>query len=463
VLPKDWADDKGPEFLSLPDDLAHLFDVFLHRLAGREPLEMVLRTAVRCGATQVMLERDYIDADYRSEFANFYAETFRPLPDRCQRLHFFDPEERQYFGFSVMRPIIGRPVSRSVIAPPPPLRPHISCLIESKASPYGYLFTVRGFPFISQDYQYGRCAHAAIWMVAHYFHLRFARPRYYVSDIVEASREPAYLYRHTPSSGLTHPQMNAALDVLGMPAINYILEELPAEETPETVACRYLNSGLPVIVLGDNHARVLIGYGAEKDGTIFFICNDDARGPYRVIQDARTAYAGAGPEATHWERLVVPTPGRIYLAGEAAEREGGLALKAELGKDEGSHELLERFEAGKLRLRSYVTDIASYKRRLRERNLSPDVVNWHARASSSHWVWVVELQDRAAAAVGPDCVVGEVAIDATSDDIKPNFLFANLPGRVMRWAELGAQTQTAPSSQTELYRSGSALHVAAPV
>jgi hypothetical protein len=462
VLPEDWATDAGPEFLTLPDDLSRLFDDYLHRLSGREPLEVVVRTAVRCGATQVLLERNYIDADYRSEFANFYAETFRPLPDRCQRLHFIDPKERRYFGYSVIRPIIGRPVSRSMLSPPPPLRPHISCQVNSQASPYGYRFTARGFLFISQDYQYGRCAHAAIWMVAHYFHLRFARPRYYVSDIVEASREPAYLYRHTPSSGLTHPQMNAALDALGMPAINYVLDDLPDGETPETVACRYLNSGLPVIVLGDQHARVLIGYGAEQDGTLFFVCNDDARGPYRVIQDARTAYAGAGPERTKWERLVVPTPGRIYLTGEAAEREGGLALAAELDKEEGSRPLLERFEA-QLRLRSYVTDIASYKRNLRERNLSADVVNWHARTSSSHWVWVVELQDRAAAADGPECVVGEVVIDATSDDIKPNFLFANLPGRVMRWAQLGAQTETAPSTQTELYRSACALHVAGPV
>ena len=459
MLPADWEDDDGPQILALPKDLGELFETYLGNLGGREPAESVIRNAIRCGATEVLVERNYIDADYRSEFANFYAQTFRPLPDRCRRLHFIDSAERRYFGFSVMRPIIGRPVSRTVLMPPESLSPHISCRAPSQASPYGFRFTAHGFPFISQDYQYGRCAHAAIWMVAHYFHLAFRRPRYYVSDIVEASREPAWLYRHTPSSGLTHPQINAALDSLEMPAINYILDGLPDGETPETVACRYLNSRLPVIVLGANHARVVIGYGEEEDGTLFFIGNDDARGPYRVIHFEA---AEAEEQTIRWERLVVPIPGRIYLAGEAAEREGSLALAGEIKKDDELAELGSRWERNDLRVRTYVSEIASYKHRLRQRGLAPEVAAWHARVSSSHWVWVVELQDRTAAAEGPDCVVGEVVIDATSDDIKPNFLCANLPGKMMRWQALGAPTLSAESNQKDLYRSGCALHVAGP-
>jgi hypothetical protein len=465
MLPDDWAEERGPEILSFPKDLQDYFRRYVFDLEGGRPAQWVTRTAVRAGATSVMVERNYIDADYRNEFANFYAQTFRHLPDRCQRLHFADLKTREYQGFAVMRPILGRPVCRTMLAPPPGLAPYVSCLTQSRAFPYGFRFGIRGFPFISQDYQYGVCAHAAIWMVAHYFHLEFRRPRFYVSDIVEGAKQSPYIYRQVPSVGLTHEQISAALEALRMPAISYVLDELPQSENSHTIACRYLNSRLPVILLGGQHARVLIGYGADDHGELFFICNDDARGPYLAIQDAETAYAEAeveDAEAVTWERLVVPVPGRIYLAGEPAEREGALALRRELAKAADLSEILKSVEDGDTRVRTYVSEIADYKRRLRGRGVPPEVVAHHARISCSHWVWIVELQDRSLAAKGRRCVLGEVVIDATSDGLKPNFLFANLPGRVMRWEALGGPTLSADVPKGEPYETGCALHAPSP-
>lgn len=458
MLPDDWSEDAGPRLLELPEELKALFDLYHHRLGGGPVFRQVLGNAIACGANQVLVERGYIDADYRSEFANFYAETFRPLPDRCHRLHFLNSEERRYCGYSVMRPIMGRPVSRTLLAATPNLRPHIACLAESRAYPYGASFSVESFPFISQDYQYGRCAHAAIWMVALYFHLRFDRARFHISDIVEAARQPSQAFRQTPSSGLTHPQITAALEALRMPPISYNLDELPRNETPESVACRYLNSRLPVIVLGGEHARVLLGYGVEAKNRLFFICNDDARGPYRPVQDS--GFSALRRQRDHtWERLVVPMPGRIYLAGEAAEKEGGFALERELGRHDDLRSYHRANLNGKYRRRTYVTTSAKYRQGLRNRGLSNDVIQWHSRCNASHWVWVIELQDRKAAALGNRCVIGEIVIDATSDDRAPNFFSANLPGYLKRWNELGGETQTETSSHRDLYQSGCALHV----
>jgi Papain-like cysteine protease AvrRpt2 len=462
MLPEDWSRDREPLLLALPGDLEELFEIYLRELKGGRIFERVVRRAIAVGADSVLVERPYIDADYRSEFAGFYAEVYRDLPDRAHRLHFLDRAARNYCGYVTIRPILGRPVSRTMLEPPPALAPHVSCLARSKASPYGAEFTAQGFPFISQDYQYGVCAHAAIWMVALYFHLHFGRPRIHLSDIVEAARQPAYGHRRTPSNGLTHPQMNAALETLGMSAINYIFGQLPEGETPEMIACRYLNSRLPVIVLGSGHARVLVGYGADVDaGGLFFVCHDDARGPYRAIGDPGRGRDEGSPDG-HWERLVVPLPGRIYLAGEAAEQEGGLALRRELAKHEELRHHVAALGRGERRLRTYVTTIADYLHRLRDRGISADVQRWHALTGASHWVWVVELQDTAAAARGRECVLGEVIIDTTSDDREPNFLSANLPGYKMRWVALGAPTDTQAAEQRELYETGCALHVATP-
>lgn len=461
MLPGDWSRHRAPELLALPQGLGQLFDSYLHDLDGGKLFEDMVAGAVAAGADSVLVERSYIDADWRSEFAGFYAEVYRELPDRAHRLHFLDSVNRRYCGYTTIRPVLGRPVSRTMLVPPPALAEHIACLADSKASPYGARFSVRGFPFLSQDYQYGVCAHAAIWMVSLYFHLAFGRPRHHMSDIVEAARQPAQAFRQIPSNGLTPAQITAALETLEMPPLTYIMGELPRGETPETVACRYLNSRLPVILLGSGHARVLVGYGAERGGRLFFVCHDDARGPYRPIEDS---WAGPDrkPDDGHWERLVVPMPGRIYLAGEAAEREGGLVLRRGLAEHEELHHHLAALERGERRLRTYVTTIADYLHRLRARGVSSDVYRWHAQAGTSHFVWVVELQDVAAAAEGHECVLGEVLVDATSDDLSPNFLSAHLPGHKMRWAELGAPTETQPAEQTDLYRTGCALNVPTP-
>jgi hypothetical protein len=159
---------------------------------------------------------------------------------------------------------------------------------------------------------------------------------------------------------------------------------------------------------------------------------------------------------------VVPLPGRIYLAGEAAEITARLIFEEKLEEHDHLKPFAQALAHGQLRLRTYVTRISDYKRQLRSRGLPEDVRAWHANQSASHWVWVVELQDVAAATKGPVCALGEIAIDATSDDQWANPLFANLPGRTIQWPELGTNTREAESSQDSLYRTGCALHARTP-
>jgi hypothetical protein len=463
-LPEDWAAvSRGPETIELPGGWRRL----MLRYAGMgrsKPLDRIFKhTLGRENPTQVQLESGYIDEDFRDEYANFYAKTYRELPTRCERLHFFDTrdkEERRYLGYVILRPIVGRPVSRTMLGPPKGLAPHVSCLTVGRASAWGYPLSVNGFPFISQDEQLGSCAHAAIWMVALYFHLRFARPRYHLSDLAKSARLHQDVHPALPSAGLTGRQISAVLHDLEMtPMIYRIDDDLP--DAAESIACRYLNSGLPVILLNETpqagHAKVLIGYGRDEKG-LFFVHHDDQRGPYRKAR----ALVGRLPEATHrggLNALVVPMPGRIYLSGEAAERWGRLVFE-KLIEDFKLGDLAGGLEAGRLRLRCYVIESAAYMRALRTRAPVEDVVQWHTGIAASHWLWVVELQNREAAMASPACVLGEVAIDATSDDNWVNPLFGNLPGVTFEWPSLGEEIEWEESAQDGTpYRTGCALHV----
>jgi hypothetical protein len=449
MLPDQWAQPHLPPLnLSLPGGWPQLKRRYERLNGSSKVLPAVYRLAHQLNATQASIEFDYIDADYRDEFSHFYATTFRALPDRCERIHYF--KEGDYLGFSVIRPIGERPVSRTLLPPPPDLLDAVGATCECKVHPYGFPYDVGGFPFLSQDFQFGVCAHAAIWMIALYYHLSRSHGRYFISDVVEAAQQHA-LGRSVPSAGLNQLQIATALRQLKLPPLQYVPESLlQLDETFDQLACRYLNSRIPVLLLVPRHTLVLIGYGKKPDGELFFVAHDDARGPYRVIGGS-----GANPHLP-WNGLVVPLPGKIYLTAEAAERTG----REYLGRLIDTEDSLESLRGTALRYRTYATEIAEYKSSLVNRGLPSDVVSWHQLTSASHWIWIIEVQDADAAAKGKDCVVGELAIDATSDPLTPFALFGNLPTMMMRWEELNGPMSKASSDQSldARYETGAAIH-----
>ena len=131
-LPKDWAAvSRGPETIQLPAGWRKL----MLRYAGMgrsKPLDRIFKHTVgRENPTLAQLESGYIDEDFRDEYSNFYAKTYRELPTRCERLHFFDTSDQdaqRYLGYIILRPIVGRPVSRTMLSPPARLAQHVSCL-----------------------------------------------------------------------------------------------------------------------------------------------------------------------------------------------------------------------------------------------------------------------------------------------------------------------------------------------
>src|SRR5258708_4689527 len=82
----------------------------------------------------ILIERNYIDKDYRVTYYNFYSKKGRRYRPYCVRLHFFDatisfdeaalrlsaPDghlSNGYFGFMVLRPIGVGTIGRSVLTP----------------------------------------------------------------------------------------------------------------------------------------------------------------------------------------------------------------------------------------------------------------------------------------------------------------------------------------------------------
>jgi hypothetical protein len=170
----------------------------LVRLEQRQPDDKQARY-LRCylhdlSARSIVVEPNYFDRDYLSEFAAFYATTAAGYPNICQRLHFFscsvtrpmfaravggdarvaDALNEAYLGHVIVRPIPGSPFGRTV------LRTYPDDEGERRGTPRimepwrwyeshvaGLTLRVRGLAWQQQDSAVGSCATVALWSLLH--------------------------------------------------------------------------------------------------------------------------------------------------------------------------------------------------------------------------------------------------------------------------------------------------------
>ena len=395
-----------------------------------------------------MIERRYIDADYRDEHSKFYSTTFRRYPSVAHRVHFFadappaalsDPDVPYdfqgltYLGYTVLRPVPGAPVGRTVLRVPDRWVKQVTCTVEETVNVFGVELKVKGTPFMAQDAQLSRCAHTTTWVAAYINHRRFTGPRVLPGAIADAVVAAGGLGRSVPSPGLTMAQMSETCRAVELPPLVYPLQNLAEGETIPRVLCRYLNSGIPVIVVGRGHAFVVVGYGRERNAlgeeTLYFVRQDDEVGPYeRIDHWALDPYSP-------WQHAIVPLPQKVYLAGEDAETIGVGRLRNALHvtSDHDAKTLLSRWDARDVTVRSSVVTSNEFKRDLARRGMPPGLRAVYSRLPMSRYVWVVELQDRRLRDEGAPSVLAEAVVDATDHPRDPHALAWRVPGLITAW------------------------------
>lgn len=424
----------------------HLMDEY----GGTNPkvLGSVLSHAVKgLRARGVLVEYRYIDADYRSEHSRFYSTTFRRYPSIAHRLHFFekllDPKviadtsesvdfsEYGYLGYTVIRPIDSSPVGRTMLRPSKALEGHISCTAEAEVNLFGAELTVEAAPFVAQDSQLSVCIHVSAWVCAYYHHLRFGAPRLLAADI--AGFTPIDRDRLVPSAALSVTQLVHLLNEAGLPPVSYDLLDLPGDETPASLACRYLDSGLPVIVAAGGHSFVLVGYrwveGRNGRRRVQFIRQDDQAGPYQAMENTITF-----DDYAPWRHLVIPLPEKVYMSGEGAEKLGRTKIEEALAEADQDDLLAEiRADDSPLGYKTSVHLSNDFKTAMRAR--PADIAAAYHWMQLPRWVWVVELVRLDAWHNNGNSVVAEAVVDATghaSDE------------RVLAWRIAGGVGWTVP-------------------
>ena len=215
------------------EQLNQLLDEHLHLVAGqpqRDVLDEVLGVVKRIGLKTIVVEKEYVDADYLETFAFHYSKAFQLKPSTCCRIHFFECsiEDRDfpnlsqqqrdaYLGYCILRPTGHQYISRTVLKPPHVPTGETRFLHAAgrfRAHLFGHALHVDGAPFIEQDANTFICAGAAIWCVALYMHAEHGAPRFYPAEITQLARS-SFSHGHL-RQGLTTDQIVMTLQRLGL-------------------------------------------------------------------------------------------------------------------------------------------------------------------------------------------------------------------------------------------------------
>ncbi|MFN8111645.1 MAG: hypothetical protein U0R51_00450 [Solirubrobacterales bacterium] len=360
------------------------------------------------------------------------------------------------------------------MAPPPRLADATLTLIDETVSLFGNDLEVRGVPFCEQDGEYLRCAHAAAW-ICHYVAVRRDLVgRTPTSELVRLTPDVLSEERALPSKGMRLNQLQAVFGALGQPALLYGFSSLPdvsgvVPATPLTdpttgqrkapglwdtrcvsIICRYLNSGFPVLIGGEGHAFVLVGWKRASDGSVRFIACDDQVGPYEEIPSPFTHYRAP------WHSIMVPLPPKVFLTGETAENDAFRTLRGVWRARPGTQPLADALQSEDIQLRTRLKSVRAFKREIANQTSSADVLRAIRLAHLPHFVWVVEAHLRAACRKS-NCVIGTVLYDATSSDYAPRMCALAIPGAVAVYPPDDIPPTTVPGS-TDLWKSMLQVH-----
>ena len=257
---------------------------------------------------KILVEPNYFDRDYLSEFSAFYSTSVHGYKNICQRIHFFSNESidrklfekatggnkeateilnKNYLGFCVLRPIqarLGRTVLKWYDDKEQNSR-RISVKRKYKCHVAGIELKIEGLAWQQQDAGVGACATIALWsaLQSSAFDDFHAIPT--TAEITKAANKTIALGSRTfPSKSLNSFQLYEAIKELGLSPMvqsgDLVLDKqkyFTKEQFMSSIAS-YIRSDYPVIILGrlirnnqyiGNHAVCTVGFRDRFDPMAF--------------------------------------------------------------------------------------------------------------------------------------------------------------------------------------------------
>jgi hypothetical protein len=361
--------------------------------APHRQLNYIDEYARALGCNTFVIEQHYIDRDFMEEHSVFYSKDLSSSVNYCRRVHFFrntkkeleaafkrlhtlalsredgtfDREcrefsEKNYIGFTVIKPLIGCPVGRTVLTPYPrdSAKGYVRrfpCACNYDVHLLGIPLYVRGLAFQQQDVGVSACATTALWTsLQRARQLELSGAAAPAQITLRASQFNLPFGRPMPSEGLSLDQMSMAINSLGYSPYLFKAESF---EATRAVLFSAISSGISaVLVLEDEtrtryHAVAVSGMAVDSSGNLLTLnggildqsegmraiyLHDDRYGPYikgipiqrkgqfhlRLI--IQNAVEGNREETWTLTHLLIPMHSKVRLSfGELNRASGELA------------------------------------------------------------------------------------------------------------------------------------------
>lgn len=389
------------------------------------------------------------------------------------------------------------------------VREQVRTAVPEVVNVYGHDFRAIGVPFMEQDGYILRCAHVSAWICHYSAVLRGLITRRTTGQIHRAGYTTTSVARSYPSVGISSIELGTCLREVQLAPESLGFQELAEPRTGRTWAdrgdlfatseqlaavgaktgakaakarvdlqrlwlrenltatvCRYLNSGLPIILARNaiNHTQVVVGYLRASDLTkdadaataeshsdvTAFLVSDDQEGPFELVYVDEIIDEMVEDELNN--EIFVPLPDAVWVPGQIAEALGVSLIQRMADRrvellDGESHD--GGASADELRLfvehlsaptdtytvRTYVTAGTDFKHSAATRMKGDaDMLSALRRLQLPRFVWVCEVIDRKLRAKRNEpSVVSTIVLDATQliqgsaaeDDVEP--LFAHFP------------------------------------
>jgi hypothetical protein len=423
---------------------------------GLRRLRSVLDADCKC----VVIEKHYIDKDYRDTFSHFHSKRFSTPSSRCIRLHFFSSAvtediitsgsealQSAYLGYSVIRPTKPNCIGRTLLTNKLRLDPKAHLRVcQEEVFLMGTRLVVEGFPFISQDSDATVCAESALWMLLRYYSNRY---QWYSEilpfQITSLASHHAGGHRVYPSSGLYSWQLAEALRLQRLSPVIYSRNQFP--KNFDHLLYTYIESGLPLLVTVPQHvvaafghlsdysvpcpttansscAKTKIDFNYTSHFNRAYVINDDNHFPYQMLfQSGQKPPLDSIFDWQQIEEFIVPLPEKVFLTAEQVQTAIEAVLRSNNSKvsiSALSPSLAAKVAKKPLLLRLFLTSARSFKQKLRKRGMGhPDVEKIYRDLPMPHFIWVCEIADYDEYASARK-ILGEVIWDATRNAHEPD-------------------------------------------
>lgn len=239
-------------------------------------------------AKTIVVEKEYVDRDYLSDYIGYYATAFHQYKRFCARIHFFSSKfdetvytayiqnagsnsgisDETYLGFMVIKPLAKTPIGRTCLKTYSDKASRMyGAVREYEVHLHGKTYHLQSLAYQQQDGVVAACATTALWSAfhgtSHLFKNRTPTP---IEITRIACNGMPRDNRNLPSDGLTLEEMAHAIQEVGLePEMFSVQSSDLSLPLFQLIVEAYTTFGIPIIlggVLYNRTTKEFLGFHA---------------------------------------------------------------------------------------------------------------------------------------------------------------------------------------------------------